>query len=206
MQALVTLLDDHHYIGGMLDVLEACARHLDQGAEIDQDMAAGVRQYFEQFVPTHTRKEEQVLFPRLERDLPVTDRRLLAVLRREHGIIDDLWAALAPHVTTSPSAAFSTLARAYAARKREHMHLEDGLLHRALPFADEGLSDALADVERAGLGATGREWFIQVALDYTDIVATWHPDVRHPEFGPRTAELRKRAERGLERDRGAGRR
>jgi hemerythrin-like domain-containing protein len=200
MQALVTLLDDHHYIGGMLDVLEACARHLDQGADLDHDMAAGVRHYFEQFVPAHTQKEEQVLFPRLERDLPATDRQLLAVLRREHGLLGDLWTALAPHVTTRASAEFSTLARAYAARKREHMHLEDGLLHRPLPLAGEELADALAEVERAGLGATGREWYIQVALDYTDIVATWHPDVRHPDFGSRSAELRKRAERGLERN------
>jgi hemerythrin-like domain-containing protein len=197
MQAVVTLLDDHHYIGGMLDVLDACARHLHAGEPLDAGMAAGVRQYFEQFAPTHERKEEQRLFEHLERHVGADDRQLLSVLRAEHRVLETLRAALVPHIRATGSPELSTLARAYAARKREHMHLEDALFHKALHVPDDGLGEALAAVEREGLGPTGREWYIQLALDYTDIVATWHPDVRHPEFSARTAAMRQRAERGL---------
>jgi hemerythrin-like domain-containing protein len=197
MLALTPLLDDHHYIAGMLDVLDACAQQLHDGGELDHDMAAGVRQYFDRFVPTHERQEDHALFPRLDRDMGETDRQLLAVLRGEHHLLGDLRAALLPYITPAANQMLLPLAAAYSARKREHMRLEDALLHRALHLPDEGLEAQLDEVEREGLGPTGREWFIRMALDYTDIVATWHTHVGDAAFGRRNAELRKRAERGL---------
>jgi hemerythrin-like domain-containing protein len=201
MRAVVTLLDDHHYIGGMLDVLEASVRRLQRGGDLDGGMAAGIRQYFETFVATHERKEIEVLFPHFERHLPRDDRRLLAPLGCEHQVLDDLRAALFPHVTGTPSAELGVLVRAYAARKREHMHLEDTLLQNGMHVPDEELEEALARIDRAGLGPTGREWFIQVALDYTDIVSTWSPDLHTADFERRSAALRRRAQ---ERESGSG--
>jgi hemerythrin-like domain-containing protein len=196
MQAVTAFLDDHHYIAGMLDVLDACAQRLRERGALDHDMAAGLRQYFDRFVPTHERKEEEQLFPRLEGDLQPAERQLLAVLRGEHRVCGDLRTALLPHIVPVASAELLTLAAAYGARKREHMRVEDRLLHNAPRLSDQGLEEALVDVEREGLGPTGREWFIQMALDYTDIVATWGSHAGNAAFGLRQAELRKRAERG----------
>jgi hemerythrin-like domain-containing protein len=195
MKSVTALLDDHHYIAGMLDVLDACVQRLAEGGELDPGMTAGVRQYFERFVPTHERKEEEGLFPCLERDTPPSERQLLAVLRGEHRVFGDLRTALLPHIVPVASAELSRLAGAYSARKREHMRLEDALLHSAMRLPAAALEEAVAEVEREGLGPTGREWFIQVALDYTDIVATWGAHARDASFRVRRAELKKRADR-----------
>lgn len=180
MQAITTLLDDHHYIAGMLDVLEACASDLEHVRQLDAGMLAGVRRYFEQFVPTHERKEEEWLFPRLDRDLPAPARHLLEALRAEHRVLDALRSALIPHLSGTASPDLFALAAAYIARKREHLRLEQALFHQAQRLPDDGLVEALAEIERDGLGPTGREWFTQVALDYTDIVSTWKAGTRKP--------------------------
>lgn len=204
MQALTTLLDDHHYIGGMLDVLEAVAWHLEEGRELDRNMVSGVRQYFEQFVPTHERKEEERLFPQIERHLTPDDRHLLAALVAEHRVLGALRTALLPHLSPGVSADLAPLATAYIVRKREHLRLEDALLHRMLQADDEGLGEALAEVEREGLGPTGREWFTQVALDYTSIVATWTGEGRGRGRAPGGGALRRQQDSAT-RKKGRGR-
>jgi hemerythrin-like domain-containing protein len=192
MEAITTLLDDHHYIAGMLDVLEACASDLEHGGQLDASMRAGVRRYFEQFVPTHERKEEERLFPRLDRDLPAQERHLVEALRAEHRVLDALRSALIPHLSGTTSPALFSLSAAYIARKREHLRLEQALFHRAQGLPDDGLVEALEEIEREGLGPTGREWFTQVALDYTDIVSTWKAGTRKsPRSTRKKPEVRK---------------
>ncbi len=85
MATLDSLTQDHQLISEVLDALEVFVRRLAKERELDRDQLRRFTAFFLSFADVHhASKEEQVLFPALERHGARWDDGPLADARREH--------------------------------------------------------------------------------------------------------------------------
>jgi hemerythrin-like domain-containing protein len=192
MSGLNTLRRDHDTIGTMLGVLEASVDRLGEGQYVDAQMLSGILRFFEQIVgKCHQAQEETALFPLLT--LPEEGVAMVATLMRQHacqreslGLVADALRQL----QRGEGGALDALTfnvRAYGARVRAHLLVEDlfftDIAAAVVTAEDEELLREFNSIERAAIGATGREWYNQLVSDYRDITSTWAhwPDIRNPE-------------------------
>jgi hypothetical protein len=69
-------------------------------------------------------------------------------------------------------------AYSYGSLVDEHLRVENQWIPEIAacalsPAQDERLCRKFDEIERSGIGATGREWYTQLIADYRDIVSTW---------------------------------
>ena len=180
----------------MCSLFEAALARLDRGGYVDGQMLSGMVHFFEQFVEhSHQVKEEQVLFPMLaatsEPGRALTERLTIehAAQRARLGELAVMFDPSSRHAPLT-RASFAVAARRYVALLRAHVRIENErfpeLCVAALaPPRGEGLCRQFEEIERLGIGPTGREWYTQVIADYRDIVATWDTDFdRSPRRSP----------------------
>jgi hemerythrin-like domain-containing protein len=196
MSGLNTLRRDHSMIGTMLGVLEASVGRLRQGRYVDPQMQSGMVRFFEQFVGTcHHTQEETALFPLLTSS--EQGAAIVPALVRQHACQRDSLGLVADAFSRArrrEGRALDALAfyvRAYTASVQAHLFLEDRFFADATVLTagqEEELSREFTRIERAVIGATGREWYNQLVADYKDITFTWEhwPDLGGPE-SPSTA-------------------
>jgi hemerythrin-like domain-containing protein len=188
LHPIEALRHEHLTIETMLGVLEATTQRLGQRRHVDPQMVDGIFRFFDDFVArSHERKEEIVLFPLVaagSEPCALATTTFTGEHASQRRLLDRIRAAArralrgdAP-MSDEP---LPELVRTYAARMRENMHREE----RA--FGDRGVCRLQAEdaarlmpefdcIERAAIGPTGHEWFLQLVADYRDIVATWsHP-------------------------------
>jgi hemerythrin-like domain-containing protein len=184
---------DHYTIGTMLGVLEASVDRLRQERYVDVQMLSGILRFFEQFVgKCHQAQEETALFPLLT--LREDGVALVPALMRQHECQREsvrLVADALRRLQQGNGGALDALVfnvRAYGARVRAHLLVEDPFFTDVAatvltPARDEELLREFNRIERAAIGATGREWYNQLVSDYRDIVSTWRhwPDTRGPQ-------------------------
>jgi hemerythrin-like domain-containing protein len=85
MATLDSVTQDHQLISKVLDALEVFTRRLRKKRELDRDQLRRFTTFFVSFADIHhASKEEQVLFPALERHGARWDHGPLADARREH--------------------------------------------------------------------------------------------------------------------------
>jgi len=181
--SLAELMRDHSDIEAMCSVLDAALARMEQGGYVDRQMLSGVLLFFDRFVGrSHLVKEEQGLFPLL-RDAGAQPAAVVAILIAHHSTHRAMVAELSAMLEQLPRAlpggqnAFMIAGRRYFASVRDHLRMENERLPAMCdavvrPPQDESLFRQFALIERAAIGATGREWYNQVIADCRDIVAT----------------------------------
>lgn len=169
------LCEEHRAIGAVLDCLEKLADDAATAGRLECGSAGEVLEFVRDFAARcHHGKEEQILFPFLERRGCVPDAGPAALLKEEHAVEDSLVRALEDaHAAAGAGdpaapASFVRAARAYLWTFREHMLREEACL---FPLADERLrpedeKEILADFARADartLGPGARERYLMAA-------------------------------------------
>lgn len=184
MNSVAALRSDHYDIVAMSGVLEATAARLEQDRHVDRQMLAGILRFFDRFVgESHYLKEEQGLFPLLEATGGAAATQaaiLLAQHEAERAMFRNLSRKFEQLCQGQPGARASLIstARSYASLVGDHLRVENQWIPEMAACVlsstqDERLCRQFEEIERKGIGATGREWYNQVIADYRDIVSTW---------------------------------
>lgn len=171
MKPTAELSQEHQAILLMIRVLEKMADRLEAGRAVDPDDPEKSVQFLRGFADKcHHAKEEDLLFPAMEKaGIPRTGGPL-GVMLREHVEGRALVKAMAdsiPGIRKGDKAAarrFAESARGYGALLSQHIYKEDNILY---PMADARLSAAaqdelatcFADVEKNIVGAGKHEKF-----------------------------------------------
>ena len=149
--ATSTLRSEHEAILKMLDAMEETALRAEAGQSVSPATLAGLLEFFKVFADQcHHGKEEQLLFPLLERKGLPRQGGPLGVMLHEHDqgreLIREMSVATASHATGDPAAAsrWAAAARAYSYLLRSHIAKENDVL---FVMAERLLSDN----EQAGL-------------------------------------------------------
>lgn len=148
------LREEHEVILRALALLERFGRALEAGEAVDRAGLAWLRTFFGTFADRcHHGKEEQHLFPALERQGIPREGGPLGVMLREHEEGRSLVRAMAHGDDRQAAEAI----RAYAALLRAHIDKENGVLfpmaEHVLPEAEQrGLLHAFEAVEQAVAG------------------------------------------------------
>lgn len=145
MQPTQTLMEEHRVIEQVLDCLDRMAEQCANGQRLDTQSAAQALDFFREFADhCHHAKEEDLLFPLLERKGFSREHGPTGVMLREHVLGRRHVAAMAEALTRAtagnPAAEsdFVSHARAYSQLLRQHIAKED---HCLFPMADSSLSD-----------------------------------------------------------------
>lgn len=146
MQPTDILKEEHRVIEQVLACLEKMAEQCAAGKDLDVSSAEEALDFFRIFADTcHHGKEEDILFPLMERKGFSRDEGPTGVMRHEHeegrrliGALADTLRLAAPDPTAARKA-FVQHARDYILLLREHIHKED---HCLFPMADEAFSAA----------------------------------------------------------------
>lgn len=129
------LRDEHQVILRALALLERLGRALDAGKAVERAHLAWLRSFFETFADRcHHGKEEQHLFPALERHGIPREGGPLAVMLQEHEEGRALLRAMAQGDDRPVAGAI----RAYAGLLRAHIDKENGVL---FPLAEQVLPE-----------------------------------------------------------------
>jgi hemerythrin-like domain-containing protein len=183
MNVTDNLLQDHEEIAAMLQVVTACAGRLQEGHYVDPPMLQGLDRFLQQFVgECYFRKQRAVFLPFVREVLPEESARTheiaglralcLGPMRNFHLVIEHALAgAIEPLVRD-----FASTSAVCVERVTAHLKAERPLLERVRRLQDvnhAALLDRCAGMERESLGATGREWYTQLVIDYTDIARSW---------------------------------
>lgn len=139
------LRHEHDAILRMLDATEEVARMLDRGEQVSPEILTGLLEFFQLFADRcHHGKEEELLFPLLEkRGLP-SQGGPLSVMLMEHEqgrwLIRELAAATAAYKAGDEAGrpCWAIAARGYARLLREHIFKENNVLFQ---IADRLLDD-----------------------------------------------------------------
>lgn len=148
------LREEHEVILRALAVLERLSWRLEAGEAVDRQDLAWLREFFGTFADRcHHGKEEQHLFPALERQGIPREGGPLGVMLHEHEEGRALVRAMAQGDDRQAAAAI----RQYAALLRAHIEKENGILfplaEQVLPEAEQrGLLHAFEAVEEAVAG------------------------------------------------------
>jgi hemerythrin-like domain-containing protein len=163
------LRQEHDAILRMLDVAEESARRLQHGEAVPRDVLNGLLEFLQLFADRcHHGKEEDLLFPLLEKKGLTLEGGPIGVMLHEHDLGRDLVAQM-----TRAAAAYNTGDKLagrrwaeptlqYAALLREHIHKENNILfvmaERLLtPSEQQELTLAFATVETEKMGAGTHE-------------------------------------------------
>ena len=162
--ATAILRKEHEAILRMLDVAEEVSRRLDRGEPVAPETLAGLLEFFKLFADQcHHGKEEDLLFPALERKGMPRHGGPLAVMLAEHdqgrAFVHEMTEA-AKAYPQDPAAARRWLqaSAGYQALLREHIHKENDILfvmaERMLSAAEQ--AELAAAFERAEEEKMGR--------------------------------------------------
>ncbi len=149
------LREEHEVILRALTLLERLGRRLEAGESVDREGLAWLREFFGTFADRcHHGKEEQHLFPALERQGVPREGGPLAVMLHEHEEGRALVRAMAQEGDDRQVAG---AIRGYVALLRAHIEKENGILfplaEQLLPEAEQqGLVHAFEAVEEAVAG------------------------------------------------------
>jgi hemerythrin-like domain-containing protein len=139
MRPTQVLMEEHRVIERALNALEEVANRLDLGGDVSLHVLEGLLDFVRGFADRcHHHKEEDVLFPYLEkRGLP-SDEGPLGVMLQEHEVGRRHVAAMVEAVENSRPEEFGAHARAYIELLREHITKEDNVL---FPMADQMMAE-----------------------------------------------------------------
>jgi hemerythrin-like domain-containing protein len=157
MHATEILKQEHRVIEQVLDCLEVLADQARESGHVDVEAARLAIDFFRQFADgCHHHKEEQGLFPALERRGFPRQGGPTGVMRGEHEEGRRYLSAMAAALDAAEAdqadavTGFSAAARAYTDLLRQHIHKED---HCLFPMSDQALSvtdqEQLLDTFRA---------------------------------------------------------
>lgn len=145
------LREEHEVILRALALLEGLGQRLESGEPVDRDGLAWLREFFSTFADRcHHGKEEQHLFPALERHGVPVEGGPLGVMLHEHEEGRALLRTMAQGNNRQTAGAI----RGYATLLRAHIEKENGVLfplaERVLPDEEQrGLVHAFEAVEQA---------------------------------------------------------
>jgi hemerythrin-like domain-containing protein len=177
------LVDEHRGFKAMLTVMEAVAGRLHEHAQVPRAMLADLLDFFEMFTNGHHEREENVLFPMLERHGMTGEATVITALLTQHDTgrmyCRKMRADLARLDAGDASAAedLSAHAAGYCELIREHIRIEDDYFYRLA-------SELLTDTERqaivaefSGLGQSGphpqKARFLRMMDEFPQVVAGW---------------------------------
>jgi len=139
-------MEEHRVIEQVLDCLDRMAALCAQGQRLDTQAAAQALDFFREFADhCHHAKEEDLLFPLMERKGFSRDHGPTGVMLHEHALGRRHVAAMADAVAraiagnTDAETDFVSHARAYSQLLRQHIAKED---HCLFPMADSAFSSA----------------------------------------------------------------
>jgi len=170
MFATEILRKEHDAILKMLDALDQTSLHLLDGVSVQPSTLQGLLEFFQLFADRcHHGKEEDLLFPLLERRGIPRNRGPIGVMLSEHDqgreLIQRMKAAAAEYEKAPQAAArqWSDAARVYSQLLREHIMKENNILFRMaeqILSPDEQTSLAAdfekAEIEKMGAGTHER--------------------------------------------------
>jgi hemerythrin-like domain-containing protein len=139
------LLTEHRAILRMLDVTHELSHLLEVGADVPPDMLDAVADFLRAFGEEHHRKEEEFLFPALEKHGPGLSQMALDTLIHEHdrsrALLGKMTDAAAAYRQRRPKADrnWGRFACEYASVLRRHIDRERDILY---PAAEQVLSPA----------------------------------------------------------------
>ena len=153
------LREEHEVILRALALLERCGRALEAGEGVDREGLAWLRTFFGTFADRcHHGKEEQHLFPALERHGIPREGGPIGVMLHEH----EEGRALVRAIGQGDDRQAAEAIRAYVALLRAHIDKENGVLfpmaEHVLPETEQrGLLHAFEAVEQAVAGPAVHE-------------------------------------------------
>jgi len=168
--ATQVLRHEHDAILKMVSVTEEVARRLDHGEEVRPETLGNLLEFFRLFTDQcHHGKEEELLFPLLERKGIPRHGRPIGVMLAEHeqgrSLIQEMRHAAEAHHAGAEGAAsrWAQAARSYAALLRAHIEKENNALfvmaERVLNAGEQaGLAEDFEklEVEKMGVGTHER--------------------------------------------------
>lgn len=168
--ATSTLRTEHEAIISMLDATEEAARRVDRDEPVRPEILEGLLEFFRVFADRcHHGKEEELLFPALERKGMPRTGGPIGVMLFEHeqgrALIRRMSQAVAEIAGGNPAAAksWAAAAREYTALLRAHIDKENNILFVMAEriFSDDeqtGLAEAFEklEVEKMGVGTHER--------------------------------------------------
>ena len=167
----------------MLSVMEAVAGRLHERVQVPRAMLADLLDFFEMFTNGHHEREENFLFPMLERHGMTGEATVITALLTQHDTgrmyCRKMRADLARLEAGDDSAAedLSAHATAYCELIREHIRIEDEYFYRmASDLLTEPEQQALV-AEFSGLGLSGphpgKARFTRMMEEFPRVVAGW---------------------------------
>ncbi len=165
------LKEEHQGILLMLKILEKVCEKLESGEKVDPDHLARIVEFFRIFADKcHHGKEEDLLFPEMEKSGVAKERGPIGVMLVEHdqgrAYVRGMGEASARYKKGDPSASaeFAKNARDYIALLTQHINKENNIL---FPMGDRVLSgekqrelvEAFESLEREKIGAGTHEEF-----------------------------------------------
>lgn len=171
MKATEELMQEHEGILLMLKILAAAAKRIEGGGVVPQSDLEGIAEFLSIFVDKcHHGKEEDFLFPALERAGVPREGGPIGVMLAEHAegrkIVAALKAAFAAYEAGRSAAAqeISATADEYVRLLRQHIDKENGIL---FPMAEGRISEAedmrlvesFEELERERIGQGKHEQF-----------------------------------------------
>lgn len=172
---------EHQGVMRVLAVLERMCQHLEDGEAVASDHLAQVLEFLRVFVDKcHHGKEEDFLFPALEKTGLAHDSGPIAVMLAEHAqgrqLVGGLARALEGLAAGDQDAApdLATAGREYVDLLRAHIHKEDNVLfaladERLGRAEEERLSQAFELLEAERIGPGRHEAFHRMIHELTHI-------------------------------------
>ncbi len=176
MRPTEVLMQEHRVIEQVLDCLEIMAQRGETDGELDLESANQAVDFFQNFSDRcHHGKEEDCLFPLLEKKGFSPEEGPTGVMRQEHEAgrqhVREMAKAIAAVAAGDSSATteFTTHAKAFVLLLREHIQKEDQCLFQ---MADKALSeqdqlqlmDSFAHVEHDDMGPETHQKYLDIAI------------------------------------------
>jgi hemerythrin-like domain-containing protein len=186
MEGESELLDEYGNIATMLDVLESFVARLNRHCDVDPDMWSGIIRFLRHVVHgCHVAKVEALLNSLAARYDTAAQEDIDSLLRGRYGTARSLFSALADRNISQrdPTSLGETTesTQQYVDCLRQIIALERPIVETLLAYPltpeEERLIAELKRLEFLHIGPTGREWYTQVVLDYSDIVSSWSGDL-----------------------------
>ena len=174
MKATEELKKEHEAITLMVGILEEMSARLEAGETVDPEHLDGAVEFIQVFADKcHHAKEEDLLFPAMEKAGIQRERGPIGVMLYEHGegrkFVQGMKAAVERYKSgdADAAAAIAENARKYAELLTQHIHKEDNILYSIADStlsAEDGdrLAEAFEKVELEVIGAGRHEQFHQL--------------------------------------------
>jgi hemerythrin-like domain-containing protein len=171
MKATEELKNEHEGIQLMLQVLDAVSKKMEQGEKIPNDHLAGMLEFFSVFVDKcHHGKEEDFLFPAMEKAGVIRENGPIEVMLNEHTMGRSLMSRISDAAdqynsgNTSLSDEFNSASTEYVALLTRHIDKENNVLFpmadaRLSPQEDQKLMEAFEKLEQDRIGPGKHEEF-----------------------------------------------